>query len=484
MRSSEVSAGTDILASQYNNLRKDAYGGAQLLVHEQSSPNMTVYVEPGVVYVGATRVAYAGGNSPTITAPVANPRIDLITINSSGTIQVTAGSEGASPAVPTYPSDKAVLAEVYLRVGSTTINDADATTNSYIQRDVRPFLGGAYISSNAQVASGAAIDISKISFNGDLIPTSDGAYDIGSASFQVQDVYAQNFYKNGVSVGGKFGGTGADGALSVTSGTTTISCGSAKVLVKNYTTIDITGTGKVDFSNVHNNGTLVVFKATGNVTLTSSTTPLLELSGVGAATDTDSWINIDNLAHQGVTGGTSASTGKQYTWAGFIHHDSSYLQSKAVYIMIGAGGGTSSSGSSISGQGAGSLYGAGGNAKTSVGAGNAAGGAVAGGSGGVADSSPPSAAGGRGGGGLLIECGGALNFTGTIYLKGQNGADGPRGGGGGGAGGGAAIISGSHTATSGTFNNAGGTGGTSGSAGGAGGASSNAGVCLLNTVLP
>ena len=113
-----------------------------LKVVAQSTPGMTLAVKAGVAIVDGTIVKYAGGNTPTITAPAANSRIDLITINSSGTIGVTAGSEAASPSAPAYPSDKTVLAEVYLRVGTTAIHNTDQGSHGYIYRDSRPLGAG------------------------------------------------------------------------------------------------------------------------------------------------------------------------------------------------------------------------------------------------------------------------------------------------------------------------------------------------------
>lgn len=139
MRSTSVSIGDNANADQYNKLRLDAFGASFLLPHEQNTPDLTLKVEAGVCYVGATRVIYAGGNSPSFTAPSSNPRIDLLTIDSSGTIGRTAGTEASSPSVPTYPKDKIVLAEVYCRVSQTTIRDSDQGSNGYIKQDVRPF---------------------------------------------------------------------------------------------------------------------------------------------------------------------------------------------------------------------------------------------------------------------------------------------------------------------------------------------------------
>lgn len=133
-RVAKVSGGQSATAKQYNALLK----AGDLFVHERDTPGMTVYVDKGVFYIGGKKYLFAGGASPSMTAPVANPRIDLIVINSSGTVQIVAGSEAASPSEPTYPSDRVPLATIYHRVGATSIKDDDDATNSYILDDVKP----------------------------------------------------------------------------------------------------------------------------------------------------------------------------------------------------------------------------------------------------------------------------------------------------------------------------------------------------------
>lgn len=155
MRSSAFVADTNALASDMNLLRADAEASSWLLAHQQASPGMTVHVEPGVGYIGGTKVVYAGGDTGTITAPAANPRIDLITINSAGTLGVTTGTEAASPAAPTYPSDKLVIAEIYNVVGETIIYDnANQTAGQGYLTDVRPMVQSqnpSYIDLSSQV---------------------------------------------------------------------------------------------------------------------------------------------------------------------------------------------------------------------------------------------------------------------------------------------------------------------------------------------
>lgn len=257
-----------------------------------------------------------------------------------------------------------------------------------------------------------------------------------------------------------FGGDGSDGALSISSGTTQIDLAGAALVIKNYTSISITGTAKLEFINPHAGGSIVILKSQGNVTITSSTTPAIDLrslggtAGTGGAagtsyigggtnatdgTDANSTFNqiIDGLTtHYGKKGTTSANGAATSPWSLYWHG------MKIPPPGMGGGGGS--------------------------GGGDGDGGAQGG----------DGAAGGRGGGTLLIECAGNLNLTSTLDATGANGSNGGNGtnpsnlnhdyagsGGAGGAGGGGSILiavfgtitySGSILVTGGT----GGTGGT------------------------
>lgn len=110
---------------------------------------MRLYVEPGNYFVGNTRVSFLGASTPTIVAPVSNPRIDLVCLNSAGSVSVVTGVEGASPAVPTYPLDKVVVAEVMNIVAETALYDFgnQQASQGYIQNDIRPYIrAGRFVS--------------------------------------------------------------------------------------------------------------------------------------------------------------------------------------------------------------------------------------------------------------------------------------------------------------------------------------------------
>ena len=484
MKSTKVSIGDNATAAEYNNLVDDAKGGSFLLVRQQATPNMTLKVEAGVCYVGNTRVIYAGGNTPSFSAPSTNPRIDIVTVNSSGTIAITQGIEAASPSVPAYPADKLVLAEVYNRVGESSVKDANDGTNGYVYNDVRPFLGGSYIASDSQVAAGSAIKPSKLDAGNvdvDWAPDADNTRKLGTSSRQWSEVRGKKLYSDNVLVvGAKFGGDGSDGALSISSGTTTIDLGASQVVVKNYTSISITGTGKLAFTNPHANGTLIILKSQGDVTLTSSTAPMIDASGMGGQGGVGgaSGVNnggsgykgtnvLDESSEGGGGGGhyvdssipgPAGSAGAQMTVNNSLYYTLSVLalQEKRAKIFCGSGGG--GGGGAISAKGG---------------------------------------DGGAGGGALMIECAGAWNFTTAngISVAGKNGSAGDSGatssGGGGGGGGGSAgsllVLYNVLTANSGTVVLTGGTGGAGGNttqgnsnyaydAGGGGGAGDTGGA--------
>lgn len=258
----------------------------------------------------------------------------------------------------------------------------------------------------------------------------------------------------------RFGGDGSDGALVITSGTTTVDCAGAQIVVKNYSSISITGTGKLAFSNPHENGTIIILKCRGACVLTSSNVPLIDLKGMGAdgGDNTDSGENGASPTGLIVDGAVyGASGGDAVGGVGGIQYSSSYLYTDTdvrfhssrgrINLVCGAGGGSGRKGSAQSaGQNSGAV-------------------------------------GGRGGGGLLIECAGDLNFTGTIDSSGSAGGDAnddssgnaAGGAGGGGSAGLVVIIYNSATATSGTITATGGAGGAGGDATGSTGTAGGGG---------
>lgn len=101
------------------------------------------------VYYGNAdqRVTFSSGDTPTIAAPVSNPRIDIIYVTPSGSILVKTGTEAAAPTLPSLsPSGdtRFPIAAVWCKVGMTKIvNFEDRNANSgdgYIYKDLRPWM--------------------------------------------------------------------------------------------------------------------------------------------------------------------------------------------------------------------------------------------------------------------------------------------------------------------------------------------------------
>jgi hypothetical protein len=143
-----------------------------------TAQTLQLYVQEGAFYIGSTRVIFLGGSTPTFTAPVANPRIDIVTIDSSGTLAITQGSENVSPSAPNYPANKAVLCEVYNVVGETALYDVDnqQTGQGYISNDVRSVVHWVYINSQSQLAPGVAILDPGSEAQGDILYYSGSAW--------------------------------------------------------------------------------------------------------------------------------------------------------------------------------------------------------------------------------------------------------------------------------------------------------------------
>ena len=216
-----------------------------------------------------------------------------------------------------------------------------------------------------------------------------------------------------------FGGDGSDGALSIASGTTTLDLSGASIFIKNYTSISITGTGVLAFSNPSNTGTIIILKSQGNVTITSSATRAIDLRSLGSIVGSsgDGFFNNSNYGSGG-TGG--AGWGPLFSLAKTIF-------GKAIKAVVGAAG-ADGSGTTVGGKGAGAL---------------------------------------------VVECAGAYNFDGgsTVDATGIDGQDGSvnQPGGGGGAGGTFVVIYNTLTTDAGTYSLNGGAGGDSTSTGGTGG---------------
>ena len=94
-------------------------------VSESSPAAQTIDVAVGVVAIDNSQIAVSAQADVAVTAADgSNPRIDLITVNSSGTVVVTAGTAAAQPVAPTLPDPSVALAYLSVPASDNTHQDA------------------------------------------------------------------------------------------------------------------------------------------------------------------------------------------------------------------------------------------------------------------------------------------------------------------------------------------------------------------------
>ena len=260
-----------------------------------------------------------------------------------------------------------------------------------------------------------------------------------------------------------FGGDGSDGPLVVTS-PTAIDLGGAQVLVRQHTTISITGSGAITFTNPHPRGSVVLFKAQGDVTLDSSATAL----------------DVRGLGSPGGAGGATHGAGTPADAGGQGQDFAGVIDPVVQAGLPGEGGGSQKGGPPPGACGLGGpsyqattiAY------KQAIIAPGSGGGGGGGGGAGSTNSPGLGGAGGTGAGALVFEVGGSLSGGASIDARGGDGQAGKdttkssynfnysgAGGGGGGGGGGTVLfeVAGESTYT-GSILVAGGVGGIGGCA--------------------
>lgn len=106
----------------------------------------SAYFNP--VYYGNQdqRLSFLSGDSPAFSAPVSNPRIDIVYLTGSGDIRIQQGTEGASPTLPSISvsGDRMPICAVWNRPSQTKVvnfeDSASNTGDAYIYQDLRPWL--------------------------------------------------------------------------------------------------------------------------------------------------------------------------------------------------------------------------------------------------------------------------------------------------------------------------------------------------------
>ena len=85
--------------------------------------NTTASITAGIVVVDGVVVNVAAGQSVTLGAGGSQPRFDLLSVNSAGTLTSIIGTAAADPVFPDVPTSATLLAAVYCPVGSASFNN-------------------------------------------------------------------------------------------------------------------------------------------------------------------------------------------------------------------------------------------------------------------------------------------------------------------------------------------------------------------------
>ena len=96
--------------------------------HAADTPNMTVKVDAGKIFIDGSLVSQSQQTTSTIVAPVTNPRIDRVVIDRiTGAVSVLTGTEAASPVAPAITYGKISICQFPLTTSTTSITNSMIT---------------------------------------------------------------------------------------------------------------------------------------------------------------------------------------------------------------------------------------------------------------------------------------------------------------------------------------------------------------------
>lgn len=96
----------------------------------KGSGDFDVDIAAGEVVVGGTQVSVSSG-TVTLSTSDSNDRVDLVHVNSSGTLSKTEGTAATDPTAPDIPSDEVLLATVLVEGGASSLSSAGSKIADY-----------------------------------------------------------------------------------------------------------------------------------------------------------------------------------------------------------------------------------------------------------------------------------------------------------------------------------------------------------------
>jgi len=105
----------------------------------EDPPSMKVEVGTFRGFISKRIARLAATETPTLTKPTNNDRIDLVQFTLGAGVNIKQGAENVSPSPPGLDSNSISFAQVYLRPGMSDIENSDNGTDGYIT-DIRVFI--------------------------------------------------------------------------------------------------------------------------------------------------------------------------------------------------------------------------------------------------------------------------------------------------------------------------------------------------------
>ncbi len=195
-------------------------------VTESSPAAQTVDVAAGTVLLDGNQVTVALQEDEAVSAADgSNPRFDLITINSSGTVVVTAGTAAAQPVLPAVPATSIPLAALYIPISDNTHADEQIVDKRVIIGPSTPDVDTRYITTGGSDSDDGLTwetAMATVAFAVDSLPTAGsggtlrhtGRIEVGAGTFDETVTIEWN-----ASLEIKGAGTDSDGAGNSQGGT-------------------------------------------------------------------------------------------------------------------------------------------------------------------------------------------------------------------------------------------------------------------------
>jgi len=178
-------------ACRIDNIKEASQGNRVLsgcAVSANVTPDMNVDIAAGVCRINNAYVSVSSVDDQAINAAHGTyDRYDILSVDTSGTVNYAAGTAAANPYPPNLPADEILLAVIFVENNSSTVENADIQDNRIIYEDsgvqvpiggiipwLADFTGVPSIPTGFALCDGSTISDSESPLNGQTLPDLNG----------------------------------------------------------------------------------------------------------------------------------------------------------------------------------------------------------------------------------------------------------------------------------------------------------------------